>query len=102
MYWTGQFQPREQILKVSRVKLSGYNLKNSADKAEGSPFHFFQHCATFFEMFVLSPKGPLSLFNFIELPLVIFGVMRYIRRFIQTILRFSKEEAEVLENRLGF
>ena len=38
-----QVRTREQILNVSRVKLSRYNVEYSVDETEWSSFHFFQH-----------------------------------------------------------
>ena len=54
-----------------------------------APFNFFQRCGTFFEFFSVFKVSPSIL---VKSPLVIsLGVKRYIR----TILRFCKEEAEV-------
>ena len=36
-----QVRTREQILNVSRVKLSRYNVEYSVDETEWSSFHFF-------------------------------------------------------------
>ena len=58
-------RPREQILRVHRVILSGSNVES---RTEGYPFQFFWHCAIFLNIFCLQ-SVPLSIL--LESPLVI-------------------------------
>ena len=87
-YWTGKWKRINVSAKRPPLIYFIFNVRWQTGRTIGSPFDFFLHCATFFEFFCLQRVPPSILLKF---SLVTSGVKRYIR----TILRLSKEEAEV-------